>query len=951
MEKEKEDASRITVPITNPSIQDNISRPLYPNFSNYMPSYYGPMSHAWLPPFVPPPNANPYPWSNQQHPWSSTAAATSSTTALSSSAALYSSAMPMMGPPPNAYPYPWNNQQHPWISTSTPMSSSASSVSSSVAASSSVQSSASVASSSCSALPAFVPPTSTNPYPCDSEENKVQQSNSIEENSEATSDSIEVEAQSTASLGNTADTKEASTDGGDTTEEPKPGMTFESENELMNYYKHYGKRCGFGVMTQRSKREKDGTVKYVTVGCARGGKARNMASNVSKPRPTSKTDCKAMMNVMLKDGKLCVTSVFNTHNHGLSPRKSRFFRCNREVNESVKRVLDTNDEAGIRMNKSFHALVTEAGGFENVPFGEKDCRNYIDKARHLRLGKGGAQALFEYFRRMQFKNDGFFSLMELDDDDRLKSVFWADARSRGAYNYFGDVVTFDTTYLTNRYGMPFAPFVGVNHHGQSILLGAGLISSEDTESFVWLFKTWLDCMDGKAPNTIITDQDRAMKNAIAIVFPNTRHRYCLWHILRKVPEKLGSHAQYKCGLKSKLLSCVYDSLTIEEFENSWNSLKDTFNLHENAWLQSLYAEREFWVPIYLKNSFWVGMSTTQRSESMNAFFDGYVHARTNLKEFVDQFDNALKKKIENENQADFNSFNFTVPCISHLAFEKKFQDVYTNSKFREVQQEIMGMIYCHCRFEKMDGVIATYSVDDQVKAEDFIKEVTYTLYFNETECEAKCVCGLFEMRGIICRHILAIFSAKKVRELPEKYILDRWRKDIKRKYTFISRSYDIADQRPETVRYKRILKTFNEVVTNAVSCDGHTEEMISKLYAMNEVWRTSNPKDIANVGGNTVNAATEGSSKKRHRLDTELLESSGNQLGISEMRVQENVQTSIMVDQESGQQTSVIGTQESMQLEMDGTQPDAAEDCRWNAAKQLLVARLHRSIMPTYVVC
>ncbi|KAF5477965.1 hypothetical protein F2P56_004568 [Juglans regia] len=438
-----------------------------------------------------------------------------------------------------------------------------------------------------------------------------------------------------------------------------------------------------------------------------------------------------------------------------------------------------------------------------------------------------------------------------------------------------------------------------------------------------------------------------MKNAIAIVFPNKRYRYCLWHILRKVLEKFGSHAQYKCGLKSKLLSCVYDSLTIEEFENSWNSLNDTFNLHENAWLQSLYAEREFWVSVYLKNSFWAGMSTTQRRESMNAFFDGYVYARTNFKEFVDRFDNGLKKKIENENQADFNSFNFTISCISHLTLEKKFQNIYTNSKFMEVQQEIMRMIYCHCCFEKMDGAITTYSLDDQVKAEDFIKEVTYTLYFNETECEAKCVCELFEMRGIICRHILAIFSAKKVREFPEKYILDRWRKDIKHKYTIISRSYDIADQKPETVRYKRILETFNEVIINAVSCDRHTEEMILKLYAMNEVWRTSNPKDIdSNVGGSTVNAATEGSSKKvlsphvvrgkgrppckrrmstmeeqlkkiktkaankkkdkgksrlRRRLDTELLKSSGNQFGILGMRMQENVQTLIMVDQESGQ--------------------------------------------------
>ncbi|WOG98014.1 hypothetical protein DCAR_0417355 [Daucus carota subsp. sativus] len=62
--------------------------------------------------------------------------------------------------------------------------------------------------------------------------------------------------------------------------------------------------------------------------------------------------------------------------------------------------------------------------------------------------------------------------------------------------------------------MPFAPFVGVNHHGQSILLGCGLVSNEDTVTFVWLFRTWLTCMFGNPPNAIITDQDRAMQNAI-----------------------------------------------------------------------------------------------------------------------------------------------------------------------------------------------------------------------------------------------------------------------------------------------------------------------------------------------------------------------------------------------------------------------------------------------------
>ncbi|KAF5481868.1 hypothetical protein F2P56_002484 [Juglans regia] len=167
-----------------------------------------------------------------------------------------------------------------------------------------------------------------------------------------------------------------------------------------------------------------------------------------------------------------------------SPKKSLFFRCNREVSESVKRVLDTNDLSGIRMNKNFGSLVVNTSDSKNLLFLEDDCRNYIDNARHLRLGAGSARVLRDYFLRMQYKNPGFFALMDLDDDERLKNVFWANPHNRAAYQYFGDVITFDITYLTNRYEMPFAPFVGVNHHRQSILLEAGLISFDDTETFV-----------------------------------------------------------------------------------------------------------------------------------------------------------------------------------------------------------------------------------------------------------------------------------------------------------------------------------------------------------------------------------------------------------------------------------------------------------------------------------
>ena len=65
-----------------------------------------------------------------------------------------------------------------------------------------------------------------------------------------------------------------------------------------------------------------------------------------------------------------------------------------------------------------------------------------------------------------------------------------------------------------------------------------------------------------------------------------------------------------------------------------------YKLESNEWLIGLYDERHHWVPAFVKDMpkdmFWAGMSTTQWSESMHEFFDGYIHAQTTLKQFVEQ---------------------------------------------------------------------------------------------------------------------------------------------------------------------------------------------------------------------------------------------------------------------------------------------------------------------------
>ena len=84
----------------------------------------------------------------------------------------------------------------------------------------------------------------------------------------------------------------------------------------------------------------------------------------------------------------------------------------------------------------------------------------------------------------------------------------------------------------------------------------------------------------------------------------------------------------------------------------------------------MYSEKESWVPVYLNHRFWDEMASTQRSESMHAYFDSFVHSRGTLKQFVDQYEIALSEKVNKEFIVDFNSRNTQVFYFSHFKWEK-----------------------------------------------------------------------------------------------------------------------------------------------------------------------------------------------------------------------------------------------------------------------------------------
>ncbi|XP_035543604.1 protein FAR1-RELATED SEQUENCE 5-like [Juglans regia] len=414
-------------------------------------------------------------------------------------------------------------------------------------------------------------------------------------------------------------------------------------------------------------------------------------------------------------------------------------------------------------------LSKESGGDYNVGCIAKDIQNYLGNRRKQLLNEGDAQKLYEYFLESERNNPRFVYSIQVDADGSMGNCFWADARSRAAYQYFGDIVTFDATYLTNRYKMPFVPFTGVNHHHQSIMFGCALLINETAESYTWLLKTWLEAMLGRAPSTIITDDDKSMAKAIANVLPNTTHKLCLWHILQKFPEHLAHVYNRYAQFKYDFNRCIHETLTIEEFELEWTEMCLKYKLEENSWLQTIYVKREKWVPTYLRSTFCAGMSTTQRSESMNKFCKDYVRSSTMVSDFVHQYDKALNARYLSEKEKDVKTKTSRPILKTSTSIEEEVAKLYTRKSFLIFQDELFNSQRFKARKIREEDGRKIYLVGI-----NGYEKLTYEVVLGMEKNVVSCTCCKFEFIGFLCRHILQVLTKKDCLDLVQSYVLERW---------------------------------------------------------------------------------------------------------------------------------------------------------------------------------
>lgn len=619
--------------------------------------------------------------------------------------------------------------------------------------------------------------------------------------------------------------------------EPCEGMEFESEEAAKGFYNSYARRVGFSTRVSSSRRSrKDGAIIQRSFVCAKEGfrnlnEKRSKDREIKRPRTVTRVGCKASMSVKIQEsGKWVVSTFIKEHNHELvPPDQVHCLRSHRQISGPAKTLIDTLQAAGMGPRRIMSALIKEYGGISKVGFTEVDCRNYMRNNRQRSL-EGDIQLLLDYLMQMHANSPSFFYAVQGqgqgdDDQQATGNVFWADAKSRANYTYFGDTVTFDTTYRSNRYRLPFAPFTGINHHGQPVLFGCAFLINESESSFIWLFKTWVSAMTGRLPVSITTDHDTIIQSAIMQVFPDTRHRFCKWHIFNKCQEKL-SHVFLKYPhFEADFHKCVNLTDSVDEFESCWLSLVDKYGLRDHEWLQALYSSRRQWVPVYLRDTFFAEMSITQRSDSMNSYFDGYVNASTTLNQFVKLYEKALESRNEKEVKADYDTMN-TLPLLrTPSPMEKQASELYTRKIFMRFQEELVGTLTLMASKTEDDGEITTYQV-----AKFGEDHKSYRVNFNVLEMRATCSCCMFEFSGLLCRHVLAVFRVTNVLTLPSSYILKRWTINAKSSVILEERLNNAFSSYLEShaVRYNTLRhEAFKLVEQGAESVDTYNVAMIA----------------------------------------------------------------------------------------------------------------------------
>ncbi|KAK7331136.1 hypothetical protein VNO77_25351 [Canavalia gladiata] len=561
---------------------------------------------------------------------------------------------------------------------------------------------------------------------------------------------------------------------------PYVGMVFKSDDDAFEYYGNFARKNGFSIRKERSRISPQLGIYKRDFVCYRSGFApvkKKPNGEHHRDRKSVRCGCDAKMylskEVVDSVSQWFVVQFSNVHNHELlEDDQVRLLPAYRKIHEADQERILLLSKAGFPIHRIVKMLELEKGiQGGQLPFLERDVRNFVQNRKKVvqeneallsEKRENDILELLEACKAVKETDDDFGYDFTVDGNDKVENVAWSYADSINANAMFGDVVYFDTTYRSITYGLLFGVWFGIDSYGRTIFFGCVLLQDETPQSFSWALQTFVRFMRGRCPQTILTDLDPGLRDAIRSEFPGTKHVIPQWNILHKIPSwfslPLGSrYAEFKSEFDA-----LFHIESTDEFELQWNQMISVFGLGSDKHTDLLYSVRASWAQSYVRGYFLAQMVTIAYSKSIDVFLKGIFTAHTCLRSFFEQVGISASFQHQAHPETQYIHLKTCIPIEEHA------RSILTPFAFNALQQELLLAMqyatsemangsYIVRHFKRMDGgrLVIWLAEDEQIH----------------------CSCKEFESSGILCRHALRVFVIKNYFQLPDKYYLSRWRRE------------------------------------------------------------------------------------------------------------------------------------------------------------------------------
>jgi len=189
-----------------------------------------------------------------------------------------------------------------------------------------------------------------------------------------------------------------------------------------------------------------------------------------------------------------------------------------------------------------------------------------------------------------------------DSEKNLLGIFWQDREMKESFVAFPELMCIDAIYKLLELGLPVYLMVCVDSNGQTEVVAACILVTENAQSMAWMMNTFKQHNEQwKSVRVIMADKDIGERDIIKSSIPDAAVLICLFHTLRSFRreitcEKMGITAGQRTACLEMVQKLAYASSAakynelyeefqrdapkeiIAYFNKNWHPIKDEWVL-------------------------------------------------------------------------------------------------------------------------------------------------------------------------------------------------------------------------------------------------------------------------------------------------------------------------------------------------------------------------------------